>query len=179
MSLKSSSGEEVHHSNNTVPDYLAPGLAVVFIGFNPGIRSGETGHHFANPTNRFWKILYGAGLTPRIFAPEDAELLLELGYGLTNIVPRSTRAASDIQTEEFQEGRQQLLNKLDLYRPRVACFVGKGVYQVYSCIHKAAWGYQSEEIVPGVKDFVAPNSSGLVRMKLHELVAIYRMLAVN
>ncbi|HWP96977.1 MAG TPA: mismatch-specific DNA-glycosylase [Syntrophomonadaceae bacterium] len=162
-----------------MPDYLAPGLAVIFVGFNPGIRSGETGHHFANPTNRFWKILYGAGLTPQVFTPEEASQLLELGYGLTNIVPRSTRAASDIQPEEFEEGRQQLLCKLDLYRPRVACFVGKGVYQVYSGKQKAPWGFQSEDVVPGVKDFVAPNSSGLVRLKLDELVAIYRLLAVN
>jgi TDG/mug DNA glycosylase family protein len=50
------------------------------------------------------------------------------------------------------------------------------VYQRYSGENKAAWGFQSYNVIPGIKDFVAPNSSGLVRMKLNELAAIYRML---
>ncbi|PKM76650.1 MAG: G/U mismatch-specific DNA glycosylase [Firmicutes bacterium HGW-Firmicutes-15] len=162
--------------DNGVPDFLAPGLNIVFVGFNPGIRSGETGHHFANPTNRFWKLLHEAGITPRKYKPEDGRLLLELGLGLTNIVPRTTRAASDIKPEEFTEGRQQLLDKLRHYRPRVVCLVGKGVYQAYSGKNQATWGYQPDSIVPGIRDFVAPNSSGLVRMKLDQLVSIYRLI---
>ncbi len=162
--------------NGSVPDFLRPGLKIVFVGFNPGIRSGETGYHFANPTNRFWKLLYEANLTPRKYAPEEAGLLLDLGLGLTNIVPRPTRAASDIRPEEFTQGRQQLLHKLRRYRPQVVCLVGKGVYQAYSGKRQATWGYQSDDVLPGIKDFVAPNSSGLVRMKLEQLVAIYRLL---
>jgi TDG/mug DNA glycosylase family protein len=163
--------------NGSVPDFLQPGLKIVFIGFNPGIRSGETGHHFANPTNRFWKILYKAGLTPKLYTPAEDRLLLELGFGLTNIVPRCTRAASDIKPEEFARGRAQLLIKLRCYQPQVVCLVGKGVYQAYSKKRSASWGFQADNnIIPGIKDFVAPNSSGLVRMKLNELVAIYRLL---
>jgi len=163
-------------ANGSVPDFLRPGLKIVFVGFNPGIRSGETGHHFANPSNRFWKILYEAGLTPRKYAPEEAGQLLEFGLGLTNIVARTTRAASDIKREEFSEGREQLMRKLEHFRPQVVCFVGKGVYQAYSGKKQAAWGYQPEAVLPGINDFVAPNSSGLVRMKLGELVDIYRLL---
>jgi TDG/mug DNA glycosylase family protein len=33
---------------------------------------------------------------------------------------------------------------------------------------------QANSIVEGVKDFVAPSSSGLVRIPLDEVVAIYR-----
>jgi TDG/mug DNA glycosylase family protein len=161
---------------NSVPDFLRPGLKIVFVGYNPGIRSGETGHHFANPTNRFWKILYEAGLTPRLYAPAEDGLLLELGYGLTNIVPRCTRAASDITPEEFAQGRAELMRKLHYYQPKVVCLVGKGVYQVYSGKRLASWGFQADNIIPGTKDFVAPNTSGLVRMKLDELVSIYRLL---
>jgi TDG/mug DNA glycosylase family protein len=162
--------------NGYVPDYLRPGLKIVFVGYNPGIRSGETGHHFANPTNRFWKILYEAGLTPRLYAPAEDGLMLELGLGLTNIVPRCTRAASDIKPEEFAQGRAELLRKLHCYKPQIVCLVGKGVYQVYSGKRSASWGFQANNIIPGLKDFAAPNSSGLVRMNLNELVAIYRLL---
>lgn len=162
--------------NSTVPDILRIGLKIVFVGYNPGIRSGETGHHFANPTNRFWKILYETGLTARLYTPAEDGLLLELGYGLTNIVPRCTRAAADIKPEEFARGRSELLQKLHIYKPRVVCLVGKGVYQAYSGKRSASWGFQADNIIPGIKDFVAPNTSGLVRMKLDQLAAIYRML---
>ncbi|XXM72971.1 mismatch-specific DNA-glycosylase [Lysinibacillus sphaericus] len=161
---------------DTIPDHLDHGLDIVFIGFNPSIRSSETGHHYANPTNRFWKILYQSGLTPRLYqASEDANLL-ELGYGLTNIVERPTKDASEITKEEYREGRILLKEKLETYRPRIACFVGKGVYQQFSGKRKVPWGWQEESIVNGVRDFVAPSSSGLVRMKVEEISAIYLKL---
>ena len=40
-----------------IPDHIKENLKVLFVGFNPSIRSSETGHHYANPTNRFWTIL--------------------------------------------------------------------------------------------------------------------------
>ncbi|RDI37264.1 mismatch-specific DNA-glycosylase [Falsibacillus pallidus] len=160
----------------TIPDHLSEGLDIVFIGFNPSIMSSETGHHYANPTNRFWKILYQAGLTPRIYHPEEDGSLLELGYGLTNIVERPTKDATQITKEEYREGRILLKRKLEKYRPKIACFVGKGVYQQYSGKKKVPWGYQEESTVLGVRDFVAPSSSGLVRMKVEEIADIYQML---
>ncbi len=161
---------------DTIPDHLEHGLDIVFIGFNPSIRSSETGHHYANPTNRFWKILYQSGLTPRLYHTEEDGSLLELGYGLTNIVERPTKDASEITKEEYREGRILLKEKLETYRPRIACFVGKGVYQQFSGKKKVPWGWQEESTVPGVRDFTAPSSSGLVRMKVDEISAIYRTL---
>ncbi len=38
------------------------------------------------------------------------------------------------------------------------------------------WGKQKESIIAGVLDFVAPSSSGLVRMKMDDVVAIYKQL---
>ena len=46
-----------------VPDVIAPELAVLFCGINPGLWSAAVGHHFAHPSNRFWKVLHGAGWT--------------------------------------------------------------------------------------------------------------------
>lgn len=77
-----------------IPDHLDHGLQIVFIGFNPSIRSGEVGHHYANPRNNFWRILHQSGLTPRLYdASEDGDLL-KLGYGFTNIVARPTREST-------------------------------------------------------------------------------------
>ena len=36
----------------TLPDYLAPGLDIVFVGINPGRYSAEVGHYFATSRNR-------------------------------------------------------------------------------------------------------------------------------
>ncbi|PLS02792.1 G/U mismatch-specific DNA glycosylase [Neobacillus cucumis] len=161
---------------NPIEDHLAENLKILFVGFNPSIRSSELGHHYANPNNRFWKILYEAGITPRKYeAVEDAKLL-ELGFGFTNIVERPTRAADEITKEEYKEGREILKRKIERYNPKVVCFVGKGVYQEYSGKKSAPWGKQMESVVPGVIDFVAPSSSGLVRMKIQEIVDIYREL---
>src|SRR5207253_1572811 len=48
-----------------LPDVTAPGLRLLFIGINPGLISAATGHHFARPGNRFWKVLHLAGFTER------------------------------------------------------------------------------------------------------------------
>lgn len=157
-------------------DHLRSDLKVIFVGFNPSIRSGETGHHYANPTNRFYKILFESGLTPRKYLPEEDKELLNLGYGFTNIVARPTKGAADISQDEYDEGRLVLLEKINCYKPEVVCFVGKGVYQQYSKRKKVNWGFQEEPYNKHAKEFVAPSSSGLVRMKLEEMVAIYQRL---
>ncbi|GAB6991626.1 mismatch-specific DNA-glycosylase [Paenibacillus pini] len=160
-----------------IPDHLDQGLSVLFIGFNPSIRSGETGHHYANPRNNFWRILYNSGLTPRLYDPTEDQDLLKLGYGFTNIVSRPTKGIDDISRAEYAEGRDILRAKLEYYHPRIACFVGKGVYTEYCKRSKAEWGFQSNPFVQEIQEFVAPSSSGLVRMPMGEIIAIYKQLA--
>ncbi|WP_456279547.1 G/U mismatch-specific DNA glycosylase [Bacillus sp. AK128] len=159
-----------------IPDHLAPNLKIVFIGFNPSIKSGQTGNHFSNPSNRFWKILYQSGITPRLYHTTEDRDLLKLGYGLTNIVERPTKEALEITKEEYEEGRELLKQKLQTYKPKVACYVGKGVYQEFSKQKKIQWGVQPQSMVEGVIDFVAPSSSGLVRMRIEEIVEIYKQI---
>jgi double-stranded uracil-DNA glycosylase len=157
-----------------ISDHLKKELKILFVGFNPSIRSSELGHHYANPNNRFWRILYESGLTPRKYEAAEDEKLLELGYGFTNIVQRPTKAADEITKEEYKEGREILKKKVEQLKPKVVCYVGKGVYQQYSGLKVIEWGRQTKGFVPGVIDFVAPSSSGLVRMKMEEIVDIYK-----
>lgn len=161
---------------NKIPDHLAKHLDIIFVGFNPSLKSGETGHHYANPNNRFWKIIFEAGLTPRKYSPEEDGELIKLGFGLTNIVDRPTKAADEITKEEYQKGRLTLKTKIEYFRPKIACFVGKGVYREYSQKKVIPWGKQEKQIVDGVIDFVAPSSSGLVRMKRQDIIDIYKQL---
>ncbi|MCF6137357.1 G/U mismatch-specific DNA glycosylase [Pseudalkalibacillus berkeleyi] len=163
---------------NPVPDLLDKNLRVIFVGFNPSIRSSETGHNYANPTNRFWKILYQSGLTERLFKAHEGEQLMdEYRYGFTNIVSRPTKEAADITKEEYEHGKIQLLQKIEAYSPSVVCFVGKGVYKQFSGRREVQWGFQDQTVSDRAEEFVAPSSSGLVRMKLDEVVSIYEQLS--
>lgn len=162
---------------NPLSDHLKEDLKILFVGFNPSIRSSELGHHYANPNNRFWKILFEAGLTARKYEATDDARLLDLGFGFTNIVLRPTKAAIEITKEEYKEGREVLKKKIEHFKPKVVCFVGKGVYQQFSGLKVIPWGGQVKSVVPGTMDFVTPSSSGLVRMKTEEIVEIYKQLA--
>jgi len=66
-------------------DLLGPGLKLVFCGYNPSLASGRSGHHYAHPGNRFWRVLRASGITSRLYKPGEDERLLDLGIGLTNL----------------------------------------------------------------------------------------------
>ena len=78
----------------TLPDILAPGLDLVFVGINPSIYSAERGQYFARPSNMFWRCLNQSGLVPEPVGPADSHRLLEFGIGLTDIVKRATHDAA-------------------------------------------------------------------------------------
>jgi len=90
-------------------DRLGPGMRVLFVGINPGIRSSLTGHHFAGYSNRFWTLLHDAGLVPEPVTYVDDDRLPGWGYGITNIVPRPTRGVGDLRPEEFDAGRARVM----------------------------------------------------------------------
>ena len=158
-------------------DLLAPGLRLVFCGYNPSLTSGSSGHHYAHPGNRFWRVLFASGLTDRLYAPEEDERLLDLGIGFTNLVPRPTRRADELTREEIRAGAEALRVKLERFRPRVVAYTGIGVYKWFRATSKAGWGVQEDAAVAGVTDVVLPSPSGLNRMRFEELVAHYRVLA--
>lgn len=156
-----------------VPDIICPGLRILFIGFNPGMRSAETGHHFAGYSNRFWKLLFASELTPRQLKPEEDVTLPEYGYGITNIVSRPTRAAAEITKDEYRLGREKLKTKLARNMPFIAAYAGIGVYQEFAARKEVACGKQAESMVEGITDFVLPSPSGLNRMLFNDQLGYY------
>lgn len=159
-----------------VRDIIAPGLKILFIGFNPGARSAITGHHFAGHSNRFWKLLHASGLTPRQLKPEEDDKLLTVGLGITNIVARPTRAAAEITKDEYLAGRLILQEKIACYHPLIACFAGIGVYKEFTGQKEVICGPQPQSVVPGTVDFVVPSPSGLNRTLFGEQLEYYRQL---
>ena len=147
-------------SREGLPDYLRPGLKVILVGINPGLRSAEVGHHFAGPNNRFWQLLHDSGLTPRRLTYEEDAHLLDLGIGLTNIADRPTRSSSDLSKEDFERGRRALARKIARLRPSYVAFVGLTAYREFrgSRAHVHC-GFQ-ENPIEGAEVFVLPNPSG-------------------
>lgn len=159
-----------------LPEYLAPGLKVLFIGFNPGETSAREGHYYAYKGNRFWWLLWQAGLTDRLYAPEEDGSLLALGYGLTDLVGRWSKSSSDLSSAEMRSGAEELKASLARYQPRVACYNGRGVYQALTGKKEFGYGLQPDQVVPGVLDFVAASPSGRSRELLATKLQLYKDL---
>lgn len=145
-----------------VPDVLSEGLRLIFVGYNPGRHSEDVGHHFAGPQNLFWPLIFEAGLVPRrLRAEEDRDVLL-YGIGITNLVERMTPSSADLTPAEKAAGGRRLREKLSQLQPWVACFLGKDIYRAYADVQSSRpilWGLQEAAVVPGVRDYVAPNPS--------------------
>jgi len=142
---------------NALPDFLRPGLELVIVGINPGLRSAAAGHHYAGPGNHFWPLLYESRIVaePLTFA-QDARVL-EWGVGLTNIVARPSASISDLSLDELRSGARVLRVKLLRYEPRVVCFNGKRIYEVFAG-HACELGEQSDTV--GVsRVYVMPSTS--------------------
>jgi double-stranded uracil-DNA glycosylase len=159
-----------------VSDLLRPGLKLVFCGYNPSLASGRSGHHYAHPGNRFWRVLFTSGITDRLYEPQEDERLLSLGIGFTNLCSRPTRRADELTREEIRTGALTLRQKLEQFRPRVVAYTGIGVYRWFRATSKVFWGVQDTAAVLGVTDVVVPSPSGLNRMRFEELVDHYRIL---
>jgi TDG/mug DNA glycosylase family protein len=147
-------------AHNTVTDVIAPNLRILFCGINPGLYTAYTGHHFARPGNRFWPALHLGGFTPRLFSPAEEQLLLPLGYGITNLVPRASATADELTKEELIAGGARLAAKVQQYTPAVLAVLGVGAYRSAFGKPKAAIGLQPQ-MIGETQVWVLPNPSGL------------------
>jgi TDG/mug DNA glycosylase family protein len=155
---------------------IARRLRVLFCGINPGLYSGATGHHFARPGNRFWPALHRAGFTPRQLHPSEQHELLKGGYGVVNLVNRTTATAAELEPEEFVAGRKRLAAKVRRYRPKAVAFLGVGAYCQAFGLRNTKIGLQAESF-EHAKVWVLPNPSGLnANYQLPDLVRLFRDL---
>ena len=135
---------------------------MLLVGINPGIRSSQVGHHFAGPSNRFWKLLYDSRLVPEPIGFADDDRLPEWGIGLTNLIPRPTPGIDTLRPEEYLAGAKVLRRKIRRVKPEVVAFVGVTLFRsVFGrrAEQPVALGPQDERI-EGARVFVLPNPSG-------------------
>ncbi len=170
---KPSPGQIRTACEKTVPDLISPGLNVLFSGINPSLYSAAVGHHFARPGNRFWPAIHAAHFTPQLFSPFEDRSLLDLGYGITNVVDRASARADELSPDELIAGGLLLEEKILRHAPRVVAFLGITAYRAAFARPFASVGPQPERI-GGSRLWALPNPSGLnAHYRLEDLARIY------
>jgi len=145
--------------------------------------SATTGHHFAGPTNRFWRLLYESGIVPEPVTHVDDDRLPQWGIGMTNLIARPSPGIDVLKPVEYLDGWKILEKKVDRFRPKIVAFVGVTMY-------RALWkilghtdppvikpGFQ-KATVHGARLFVLPNPSGRnAHFSYEDMLASFRVLA--
>ena len=150
----------------TLPDYVRPGLDLVFVGINPGAYSASVGKYFATPQNRFWSALNRSGLAERNdLGPGDEAWLFEhRAIGFTDVVKRASNSASSLRATDFRAWAPLTREKLLETSPLVVCFNGITGYKWFL---QYAEGRKQDDVPLGEQPerlgdsrvFVAPNPS--------------------
>lgn len=162
---------------------LLPGaphpLRLLFVGINPGLWTAAAGAHFARPGNRFYPALAAAGVISHPFdtregmSTADREELVGLGIGITNLSPRATARADELDGAELRAGAVRLRALVRERRPRVVAVTGITAYRIAFARPRARTGRQEQDL-EGAMLFVVPNPSGLnAHARLPDLAAAY------
>jgi len=149
-------------SRKRLTDHIRPGVRVLFVGINPGLRSAATGHHFAGYSNRFWKLLFESKLVSEPLTYQDDWRLPDWGLGLTNIIQRPSAGIDALKPSEYATGRKRLVATVQRYRPQGVALLGVTIYRSLFPDHRTG------RISIGLQDktlanrpvFVLPNPSG-------------------
>jgi len=162
-------------------DRVRPPVRVLFVGINPGMRSAAIGHHFAGPSNRFWKLLFDSRLVPERIGTEDDHRLPEWGFGITNLVPRATPGIDTLRPAEYVAGAIVLRRKVRRWKPDVVALVGVTLHRAVFAIRPGvaiSLGLQPDSItLEGARVFVLPNPSGRnANFSYQEMLAAFRDL---
>ncbi|KAJ8387358.1 hypothetical protein AAFF_G00157350 [Aldrovandia affinis] len=140
----------------TLPDILTYDLDILIIGINPGLMSAYKGRHYPNPGNHFWKCLFLSGLTEvQLNHMHDQTLPEKYGIGFTNMVERTTPGSKDLSSKEFREGGRLLVEKLKKYKPLIAVFNGKCIYDIFS---KEIFGVKAKNLQFGIQPHKIPDT---------------------
>jgi TDG/mug DNA glycosylase family protein len=147
-----------------IPDLLRPDLDLVICGTAPSVISAARGAYYANPGNRFWRVLAETGLTPRRFRPEEFPRLLELGIGLTDVCKTAFGQDEDLPRLGFD--RNRLAAAMRRYRPRLLAFNSKRAAAEFLALPTGRIRYGLQSAVPlSLADMppmmVLPSTSGL------------------
>ncbi|XP_064175453.1 G/T mismatch-specific thymine DNA glycosylase-like isoform X1 [Anguilla rostrata] len=147
---------EAEVMTKTLPDILTPNLDFVIIGINPGLMAAYIGRWFPGPGNHFWKCLFLSGITEvQLNHMHDQTLPEKYGIGFTNMVERTTPGSKDLSNKELRQGGKVLVEKLQKYKPLIAVFNGKCIYEMFS---REIFGFKPKKLEFGVQPSKVPDT---------------------
>ena len=149
----------------------------MFVGFNPSLPAWRTGHYYANPGNRFYRLLFDSGLTPRLLTPAEDRSLPSFGIGATDLVAEPSAKAEEVAKEKYLNAAQGFEKKLSAYAPKAICCNGLGVYRYLFGGRPVRLGKVPEVMLGESVVFVTPSSSGLCNGKAAERLAAFTELS--
>ncbi len=149
-------------SRQRLTDHIRPGVHILFVGINPGLRSAATGHHFAGHSNRFWKLLYESTLVSEPLTHQDDWRLPDWGLGLTNIIQRPSAGVGTLKPQEYTAGKKRLVATVKRYHPHAVALLGVTIYRTLFPEYRSGrirLGLQARTLA-GRPVFALPNPSG-------------------
>ncbi|XP_061085830.1 G/T mismatch-specific thymine DNA glycosylase-like [Conger conger] len=147
---------EAEVMTKTLQDILTHNLDFVIIGINPGLMAAYIGRWFPGPGNHFWKCLFLSGITEvQLNHMHDQSLPEKYGIGFTNMVERTTPGSKDLSNKELREGGKTLVEKLKKYKPLIAVFNGKCIYEMFS---REIFGFKPKKLEFGVQPQKVPDT---------------------
>lgn len=141
-------------------DHIKPGVRILFVGINPGLRSAQTGHHFAGYSNRFWKLLYDSRLVSQPLTFADDWRLPDWQLGLTNVIPRCTKGIDTLEAHEYQRGLRALERKIHRYKPQLIVLLGVTIFHAFFPSASQARLGKTRVTLAGVPVYLMANPSG-------------------
>lgn len=142
---------------DTLADTVGPCMRLLLVGLNPSPHAVASGVGFSGPSNRGWPALLASGLAS---VDRDADAMLRYHrIGMTDLVKRATRRASELTVREYASGLQRLERLCAWLSPAAVCVVGLSGWR--AAVERAATPGRQERALGGRPVWLMPNPSGL------------------
>ena len=165
-------------------DCIQPGVLVLFVGINPGLRSAQTGHHFAGYSNRFWRLLHDSKLVSEPLTHREDRRLPEWRLGLTNIIGRCTAGIDVLDPVEYRQGVASLKRKIRRYQPHIVALLGVTIFRMLFSTKEQSKGPLDLGVttmqLAGARIFLLPNPSGRnAHYSYRQMLPVFQVLRDN
>jgi TDG/mug DNA glycosylase family protein len=165
-------------------DCIQPNVLVLFVGINPGLRSAQTGHHFAGYSNRFWRLLHESKLVSEPLTYREDRRLPEWRLGLTNIIGRCTTGIDVLDPVEYRQGVASLKRKIRRYQPHIVALLGVTIFRMLFSPKERSKGPLDLGVttmqLAGARIFLLPNPSGRnAHYSYRQMLTVFQVLRDN
>ena len=141
----------------TLADLLRDGLRAICVGINPSPVSVAAGHYYQGRLGQqLFARLRESGLLPGAIDGYEDDAAFAAGIGFTDIVKRPSAREKDVRREEFEHGRELLVEKLERHRPGLVIFTfKKTATKLFGAFEGN--GFREDLQIGGAEVFVMPG----------------------